>query len=45
MANTVAVMVRETKDWLPDLVEKAKKLVTGPGHIKGVDVSPVTYRD
>lgn len=32
MALSVAVMVGESRNWIPDLVEKAKKLRLGEGH-------------
>lgn len=32
MALSTAVFVGEARDWLPDLVEKAKKLHLGPGN-------------
>ena len=31
MALSVSVMVGEAQEWIPELVEKAKKLTIGPG--------------
>lgn len=43
MALSVAVMVGETKNWVPELVEKVKKLKLGNGAEEGVDVAPLCY--
>lgn len=43
MALSVAVMVGETKNWVPELVEKAKKLKLGNGAEEGVDIAPLCY--
>lgn len=43
MALSVAVMVGEAKNWVPDLVEKAKKLKLGNGAEEGIDVAPLCY--
>ncbi len=40
MALTTAVFVGETKQWIPELVEKVKKLKVGAGHEPGVDIGP-----
>ena len=45
MANSVAVLVGEAREWVPELINKAKKLKVGPGAEEGVDVSPLAYRD
>lgn len=45
MAISVAVFVGDSKKWIPSLVEKSKTLVVGAGHEKGVDVSPLSYRE
>lgn len=45
MAISVGVFVGESKSWVPELVEKTKKLVVGAGHEKGVDVSPLAYSE
>jgi len=44
MALPVAVFVGEAQAWIPDLVEKAKKLKVGPGHMD-VDIGPVVTKD
>ena len=41
MALTTAVFVGETKNWIPDLVEKVKKLKVNAGHEPGTDIGPV----
>lgn len=43
MALPVAVFVGSTKEWIPELVAKAKKLSVNAGHEKGADVGPVCY--
>lgn len=44
MALSVLVLVGETKEWLPDLVEKAKALRVDGGFEAGADLGPVTTR-
>ncbi len=41
MAISVAVMVGEAGNWIPDLVEKAKALRVDAGHEAGTDVGPL----
>jgi len=41
MALSVAVLVGETKNWIPDIVAKAKELKVGCGANPGVDVGPL----
>jgi malonate-semialdehyde dehydrogenase (acetylating)/methylmalonate-semialdehyde dehydrogenase len=41
MALTTVVFVGEAKNWLPEIIEKAKKLKVGPGMEPGVDVGPM----
>ena len=41
MAVSVAVLVGEARNWVPDLVAKAKTLKIGAGTDKGVDVGPL----
>lgn len=41
MATSVIVLVGEAQQWLPDMVEKAKKLTVNAGHVAGTDVGPV----
>ena len=43
MALSVAVLVGETKSWVPELVEKARKLKVGYGMDEGVDLSALCY--
>ena len=45
MALTTAVFVGETKEWIPDLIEKAKKLKVNAGHEPGTDIGPVISKD
>jgi malonate-semialdehyde dehydrogenase (acetylating)/methylmalonate-semialdehyde dehydrogenase len=44
MALPVAVFVGSAQDWIPDLVDRARKLSVGPGHMD-VDIGPVVTRD
>lgn len=41
MALSTAVFVGEAKNWLPDLIERAKKLKVNAGHEPGTDLGPV----
>src|ERR1700759_1814659 len=41
MALSTLVMVGETKEWLPELAEKAKQLVVNGGFEEGADLGPV----
>jgi malonate-semialdehyde dehydrogenase (acetylating)/methylmalonate-semialdehyde dehydrogenase len=41
MALSTLVMVGETKDWLPELAERAKGLSVNGGFEEGSDVGPV----
>ena len=41
MALPVVIFVGEAKKWIPEVVEKAKGLKVGPGHVEGVDVGPL----
>lgn len=43
MALSVAVLVGETKNWVPEIVAKAKSLKVGPGFVDGVDIAPLCY--
>ncbi len=45
MALTTAVFVGKTKEWIPDLVEKVKKLKVGPGHLSDTDIGPVISKE
>lgn len=44
MAASVAVLVGEAQRWIPELVERAKKLKVGDGAAAGTDVGPVISR-
>ncbi|MBV8657319.1 MAG: CoA-acylating methylmalonate-semialdehyde dehydrogenase, partial [Burkholderiales bacterium] len=41
MATSVAVLVGEAKQWIPDIVEKAKTLSVNAGHEAGADLGPL----
>jgi malonate-semialdehyde dehydrogenase (acetylating) / methylmalonate-semialdehyde dehydrogenase len=41
MALSTAIFVGEAQKWIPEIVERAKKLRVGPGNQKGVDVCPL----
>lgn len=41
MALSTAIFVGDTQDWIPDLVDIAKGLKVGPGHLPGVDLGPL----
>lgn len=41
MALSTAVFVGESKEWIGDLVERAKKLKVNAGHVPGADLGPV----
>jgi len=41
MALSTAVFVGEAKEWLPELVERSKKLKVNAGHVPGADLGPV----
>ncbi len=41
MAVSVAVLVGEAKQWIPDIVAKAKTLKLAPGNEKGADLGPL----
>lgn len=41
MALSTAVFVGETKNWIPEIVEKAKQLKVNAGHEAGADLGPV----
>ncbi|MEX3785787.1 CoA-acylating methylmalonate-semialdehyde dehydrogenase [Paraburkholderia sp. BR14374] len=44
MATSVVVLVGESKEWLPEIVEKAKKLKVNAGVEAGTDVGPVVSK-
>lgn len=41
MALSTAVFVGEARKWIPELVERAKKLKVNAGHVPGADLGPV----
>jgi malonate-semialdehyde dehydrogenase (acetylating) / methylmalonate-semialdehyde dehydrogenase len=41
MAASTMVVVGAAREWIPELVAKAKSLKVGPGHVAGVDVGPL----
>lgn len=41
MAISVAILVGEAKNWIPDIVARAKKLRVNAGVEPGTDVGPV----
>ena len=41
MAVSVAILVGEAQSWIPELVERAKKLAVGNGALAATDVGPV----
>ena len=45
MALTTAVFVGDAKDWVPDLVERVKKLKVNAGHEPGTDIGPVISKE
>jgi len=44
MALSVAVFVGESQQWIPDLIERAKKLRAGPGEDAASDIGPVVTK-
>lgn len=44
MATSVAVLVGAARDWLPDIVAKAKTLKVNAGAEAGTDVGPLVSR-
>jgi len=43
MATSVVVLVGDTKEWIPEIVEKAKKLTIGPG-AENADICPINSK-
>lgn len=41
MALSTAIFVGEARKWIPDLVDRARKLKVNAGHIPGTDLGPV----
>ncbi|MDC8758276.1 CoA-acylating methylmalonate-semialdehyde dehydrogenase [Janthinobacterium fluminis] len=44
MANSVAILVGAARDWLPDIVARARALKVGPGSDRGADLGPMVSR-
>lgn len=45
MALTTAVFVGKSKEWLPELADRAKNLKIGAGVEKDVDICPVAHSE
>ncbi|KAI6194204.1 putative methylmalonate-semialdehyde dehydrogenase [acylating], mitochondrial [Aphelenchoides besseyi] len=45
MALSTAVFVGESRKWIPELIEKTKKLKVGPGWQSDVDIGPVISKE
>lgn len=41
MALSVAILVGEAQNWIPEIAERAKKLKVNAGHEPGTDLGPV----
>ncbi|AAZ28091.1 methylmalonate-semialdehyde dehydrogenase (acylating) [Colwellia psychrerythraea] len=41
MANPVTILVGKSRDWLPEIVERAKLMKVGPGSQRDADLGPV----
>lgn len=44
MAISVAIMVGESQEWIPEIVEKSRKLTVGAG-TQVVDISPLITKE
>jgi malonate-semialdehyde dehydrogenase (acetylating) / methylmalonate-semialdehyde dehydrogenase len=44
MATSVAVLVGSAREWVPDIVSRAKVLKVNAGHEQGTDIGPVISR-
>lgn len=45
MALSCAVFVGESKNWIPELIERAKKLKVSSGHTAGTDLGPLISKE
>lgn len=45
MALSMAVFVGEAREWIPELIERAKALKVSAGHEQGTDVGPMISKD
>ena len=43
MAISVSVMVDESQDWIPEILEKTKTLTVGPGSLNK-DIAPLNSK-
>ncbi|MCW8883975.1 MAG: CoA-acylating methylmalonate-semialdehyde dehydrogenase [Motiliproteus sp.] len=41
MANSVIILVGEAREWLPEMVERAKDMIVGPGSNREADTGPL----
>lgn len=39
--RSTAILVGETRDWIPDIVKRAQSLKVNAGHVEGTDIGPV----
>jgi malonate-semialdehyde dehydrogenase (acetylating)/methylmalonate-semialdehyde dehydrogenase len=44
MAISVAILVGESQSWVPEIVEKTRKLTVGPGNTNA-DIAPLNTKD
>lgn len=44
MAISVAVLVGESQEWVPEIVERSKSLTIGPGH-ENADICPIITKE
>lgn len=44
MANSVVVLVGQAQQWLPEIVERSKKLKVGPGSDRSADLGPMVSK-
>lgn len=45
MALPVAIFVGDTKNWVPELIQKAKTLKLNAGHEKDCDIGPLVSKE
>lgn len=41
MANSIVILVGEAREWLPEMVERAKSMIVGPGSNREADLGPL----
>ncbi len=41
MANSVVILVGEAREWLPEMVERGKNMIVGPGTNREADLGPL----